>query len=332
MSYLPPTRLPAVEAAAARRRARCGDGARGRRARWRASTPLGGAPRTRAAVRDRRDLLRHPPRALPAGHRAAPCRPGAGRCSAWWRRRRRNAVRAGARRRQPEEHPRRTAGPGVARRRMRLVGRSGVRPRLLPQPPAAEVPVDTAGQRRLPRALRRARRRPISQASTGSRAPRSSVAPPRCCPGCCWRASTASRRSSTSAATRQRDAVRRVRHAAAAPARWIVCSDVRAAWPKRARTMSEHRDPLGPRAPRLGQPRPADGRSRGHAARRAQSAAPSCRPAPPRARARRSTCATAARALRRPDVMRAVGQRQRRDRARGARRPEPTTRPRSTSA
>ena len=51
-------------------------------------------------------------------------------------------ARAGAWRCQPEEHPARTRRPGVPRRRVRLVGRSGLRPRLLPQPPAAEVPVD----------------------------------------------------------------------------------------------------------------------------------------------------------------------------------------------
>ena len=38
---------------------------------------------------------------------------------------------------------------GVPRRRMRLVGRSGLRPRLLPEPPAAEVPVDTGRARRI---------------------------------------------------------------------------------------------------------------------------------------------------------------------------------------
>ena len=49
-----------------------------------------------------------------------------------------------------------------------------------------------------------------------------------------------------------------------------------------------------PRPPRLGQPRPADGRGRGGAGRRRRRAAPSHPRAPPRAAARRSTCATAA--------------------------------------
>ena len=74
---------------------------------------------------------------------------------------------ARARRREPEEHSHRSAWPGLSRRRMRVVRRSRLRPRLLPQPPPPE---------------RRARRRrqgatssplsprwpaPISNASTG---------------------------------------------------------------------------------------------------------------------------------------------------------------------
>ena len=53
-------------------------------------------------------------------------------------------ARPGAWRCQPEEHPARPGRPGVPRCGVRLVGRSGVRPRVLPQPPAAEVPVDAA--------------------------------------------------------------------------------------------------------------------------------------------------------------------------------------------
>ncbi len=56
-------------------------------------------------------------------------------------------ARAGAWRCQPEEHPGRTGGTGVPRRGMRLVGRSGVRSGLLPQSPAAEMPVDAARAR-----------------------------------------------------------------------------------------------------------------------------------------------------------------------------------------
>ena len=65
---------------------------------------------------------------------------------------------AGAWRREPEEHPRRPARAGAAGCRMRLVGRPGLRPRVLPQPPAAQVPVDPGGARGLPGLLRRAGR------------------------------------------------------------------------------------------------------------------------------------------------------------------------------
>ncbi len=69
-------------------------------------------------------------------------------------------------RRQPEEHPARPRRPGVPRRRVRLVRRSRVRPRLLPQSPAAEMPVDARCRAGLPRLLRRARGRAISQTSS----------------------------------------------------------------------------------------------------------------------------------------------------------------------
>ena len=42
------------------------------------------------------------------------------------------------RRRQPQEHPARPARAGAAGRRVRLVRRPGVRPRVLPEPPAAQ--------------------------------------------------------------------------------------------------------------------------------------------------------------------------------------------------
>ena len=90
-------------------------------------------------------FLRHPPGALSARHRARASRPraatgSAGRDDAG------QQARAGAWRCQPEEHPGRSARAGVPGRGMRLVGRSGVRSGLLPQPPAAEMPVD-AGAR-----------------------------------------------------------------------------------------------------------------------------------------------------------------------------------------
>ena len=66
-------------------------------------------------------------------------------------------ARTGARRRQSEEHPARPIWPGVPRRRMRLVGRCRIRSRLLPQPPAVEMSLDTVRRRRFPCLLRRAR-------------------------------------------------------------------------------------------------------------------------------------------------------------------------------
>ena len=150
----------------------------------------------------------------------APSRPGAARSRRWWRRRRRTTRRAGARRRQPEEHPGRRRRPGVARRRVRLVGRPGVRPRLLPQPPAAEVPVDAGGDRGLPGLLRRACREPTCdgvdwEPRDGARAARRRAA----AGPASWRASTASRRSSTSPTRPTASAVRRVGRGAAAPIR-----------------------------------------------------------------------------------------------------------------
>src|SRR5438132_1396867 len=102
-----------------------------------------------AALRERRHLLRHPPRALSGRHRGRA--PGPRGESAWLAGAHRDHQAVpGARRRQPEEHPRRAARAGVSRRRMRVVRRSGLRPRLLPQPPASQMPVGAAGKKRVP--------------------------------------------------------------------------------------------------------------------------------------------------------------------------------------
>ena len=81
----------------------------------------------------------------------------------------------------PKNILRRPAWPGVPRRRVRVVGRPGVRSRVLPQPPAAQVPVDSGRPRRLPRRVRRPRRRVPAAASAGSPRLRSSSVRPRCC-------------------------------------------------------------------------------------------------------------------------------------------------------
>ena len=73
------------------------------------------------------------------------------------------------------------ARAGAARRRVRLVGRPGVRPRVLPQPPAAEVPVDAARRLRpsSPASMRSSRaylRRRRLGAARGARAARGGAA------------------------------------------------------------------------------------------------------------------------------------------------------------
>ena len=90
-----------------------------------------------------------PPGPIPAAPRAAPGRAAHGH----------DQARPGPWRRQPEEHPARPGRPGVPRRRVRLVRRSRVRPRLLPQPSAAQVPLDAGRAAGFPRLLRRARAR-----------------------------------------------------------------------------------------------------------------------------------------------------------------------------
>src|SRR5437762_3027957 len=102
-----------------------------------------------AALRERRHLLRHPPRALSGRHRGRASGPRGE--SAWLAGAHRDHQAVpGARRRQPEEHPRRAARAGVSRCRMRVVRRPGLRPRLLPQPPASQMPVGAAGKKRVP--------------------------------------------------------------------------------------------------------------------------------------------------------------------------------------
>ena len=88
------------------------------------------------------------------------------------------------------------ARPGVPRRGMRLVRRPGVRPRLLPEPPAPEMRLGARRARRFLRLLRCAVSRLPRRRYAGNRRT-SRSAPPRCCPACCSRASTASRRSNT---------------------------------------------------------------------------------------------------------------------------------------
>ena len=118
--------------------------------------------RRRGGVPDRRDLPRHPARALSAGH---------GRRAS---RSLRHALR-----RVADAPPRPSCalvhgdvspknilvgpdGPVFLDAECAWYGDPGVRPRLLPQPPAAQMPVDAGGGAGLPRLLRQRWRQPIS--------------------------------------------------------------------------------------------------------------------------------------------------------------------------
>src|SRR6266480_4141681 len=140
---------PGMEGPAAQGARRCGlrlegrPGARGDPQRDR--QPGGDGP----ALRDRRHLLRHPPRALSGRHRGRAPGPR-GEFSGAAGAHRDHQAMPGARRRQPEEHPCRAARAGVSRCRVRVVRRSGLRPCFLPQPPASQMPVGAAGKKRAP--------------------------------------------------------------------------------------------------------------------------------------------------------------------------------------
>ena len=140
------------------------------------------------------------------------------------------------------------------------------------EPPAAEVPVDAGRARGFPAVLRCAGRQLLRAGGLGAARRPSSVARRRCCPGCCWRGWTASRRSNTSPRTRSASVVRRAAGALLhdAPAR---VRDVSDAWREQLVRHDEQppkpeRDPLRARPPRVGQPRPPHGRGRGAAGRR----------------------------------------------------------------
>ncbi len=105
----------------------------------------------------------------------------------------------------------RHARAGAARCRMRGVGRPGLRPGLLPQPPAAEVPVEALRRRRASWPVSpRCRRVYLRRCRLGAGRSSSRRARRSCCRACCWRAWTASRRSSTSPTTASASVVRRV--------------------------------------------------------------------------------------------------------------------------
>ena len=170
MSYLPPSDHTLWKQALRDGARRSGDGARGRRAAG-AHPRLFGA-RARSSPRSSTPTRSSSTSASsPTCSRRRGAIPTSRRRSSSWSRRRSDARVALV---HGDVSPKNILiGPqraGVPRRRMRLVGRPGVRPRVLPQPPAAQVPVDAAGAGRLPRPLRCAGRRLPASASTGSRA------------------------------------------------------------------------------------------------------------------------------------------------------------------
>jgi hypothetical protein len=97
--------------------------------------------------------------------------------------------------------PARPRRPGLPRCRVCLHRRSGLRHCLLPQPPAAEVPVESGVRARASTPASRRWPAPTWRQYSGNRSLRSRRVPPACCLGCSWRGSMASRRPSTYAAT-----------------------------------------------------------------------------------------------------------------------------------
>ena len=317
-------RPPAVEGAAPPRRRRRRDGARGRGPARRDSPRNRRPRRPPRPLRHRRHLPRHPARAVPARHRRtasrprpAPRRPRGGDGG--------DAARPGARRRQPQEHPRRAPWPGVPRRRVRVVRRPRVRRRLLPEPPAAQVPVDAGRDARLPLLFRRTGgrlpgRRGLGAARAPGGAGGGSAARPAAGPG---RREVAGRvpDHGRGPGPRAGGGPSPARGAGRGPGRGAGSLGVEpgprvmparvpgfpgrrcARQATRARLHAGRRpgnDRLPPphrpslRSPGLGLPRPPHRRGRDPPARRRPGGAPSPRPARRPAAARPSTCATAA--------------------------------------
>ena len=204
----------------------------------------------------------------------------------------RREARPCAWRRQPEEHSSRRRRAGVPRRGMRVVRRSGVRSRLLPQPPAAE----RRAPWREPRALLRSvpasvgglsSRRGVGGARSGRGARGGAVA------GAVSGArSTGSRRSNTSTRDDEKDAVRRFARPLIERTRRVACrrSSICGAPPH-----DRSRHSIRSRPPHMGFARPPDRRSRSPPERRRDRARRRAGRARRGGRARPSTGATAAR-------------------------------------
>ena len=260
-----------------------------------------GRPHDRRPLRQRRPVRGAPPRPLPRDHGSRAPRPGtpAPRPAGGDRV---EPARAGPRRREPEEHPGRPDRPGAARRRVRHLRRRLLRPRLLRQPPAAQVRPPAGVDGRLPGrggpAVGRLRHR--RELGAGGR-PRGPDRGPRAAPWP-WPASTARAPSSTS--------TRRPAPACGAwrGRCWRRLPAASASWPSAGRRGSPRgrADRLGARPAGLGLAGTAHGRGRGGDHRRGHRRGPSRPPVRRGAGPRPSTCATAVGVLAGLDVRRAV--------------------------
>ena len=152
MEFLPPADHPLWKTQLRDGHADPGFRRAGRDMRWCASMPRPRPIPPPPPISHRPHLLRHPPGALSARHRARASRPRAApakRSVATTQDNKRALVHGDV---SPKNILRRPARPGVPGRGVRLVGRSRVRSGVLPQPPVAEMLVDAGRHRRLPRA------------------------------------------------------------------------------------------------------------------------------------------------------------------------------------
>ena len=172
MDYLPPQSFEVWKTQLQRGHVIPAHRCRGWPEHWRAFTAVCRISCRRGEICYRRDLPCDPTRTVPVGNRARTSRPCCGSGEAR-RNDRAHQADLGAWRCQPEEHPRRAAGPGLHRCRMRVVRRSRLRPRLLPQSSAAQMPVGALGRRRDCWQLSTASPKPTSAVSIGSQSRKS---------------------------------------------------------------------------------------------------------------------------------------------------------------
>ena len=152
----------------------------------------------RRPLRQRRDLPIDPDRALPARHRPSGIPTARTRCAGS----RETTARTKLALVHGDVSPKNIlvgpGGPVFLDAECAWYGDPAFDLAFLPQPPAAQMRVAAAMARALSRGLPRRSPRPISPASRGSRATCSRALAHGCSRGFCWRASTGSRRSSTS--------------------------------------------------------------------------------------------------------------------------------------